>query len=403
MTSHRRRVEHLLAGYLYVELLGQRAGEVVRELANSSVPMYQVRVRENVANIGFGLSDFATVYQVCHVRRVKIRFIRRAGFPFFVRKARRRKMLLLGSALFAALLFAFQSVVWHVEVSGVSPEDATAIVQAARASGVYPGAAISVARDVERLQTELQKRIPSLMWVGVNVQGTRVKIQALEKVPGVAVKSNQPHNIVAIRPAVIRKVLATRGSVQVQLGQVVQAGQVLVSGVLGGGEAEVPANGVVLAEVWYRSQVSVPLHVSQQALSGVDVQFDQIQLGKLNVRVWGWRVPRYAAWYDQTSDTTWKIGNWELPVLLRHTTRYEASPYAVAQSKQQALATILSIARQDVATLPGQDRVVLGQTVLHSEVTHGKLYATVLTRTEEDIGTPAPIPQAVPESEKSSN
>ncbi len=390
------RLEHLVLGYLYTELRGSQINDVVRQLTQAGVALYEVRVRTNVGSAGFALSDLDEVYTVCKRNRVKIRFIRREGMPFVLRSLRRRKSMAVGVALFVAILFACQSVIWQVNVTGVDSEDAAAILHVARQTGVFPGAFKQSLPDVTKMQVTLQDRLPSMMWIGVNIVGTKVKIQALKKVEGVQSLEDNPHNIVAARPAVIRKVFATRGSVKVIPGQTVQPGTLLISGSLGDGAKEVPATGTVLAEVWYKSDVEVPLHVAQSVLTGVSVKFDTLQIGSLNLRVWGWRNPDFKAWFDEEQDTTWKLWNFQVPAVWRQVTRYEATKQEVVQSKNSAIQTALTLARQDVLSKPARDRTILGQTVLHTEVAHGKLYATILTRVEEDIGTIAPIPVQPP-------
>lgn len=402
--SWRPRIEHILSGYLYVELRGDHTEFVLTDLAKMGVPLYHVRVRGRYGMVGFGFRDFPQVYKQCRLHRVKIRFVRREGAPFWMRRARRRKAFFLGAAVFAVLLFSFQSVIWNVNVTGVDSEEAANVLQAARALGVHKGASIRTVKDVASVQTAILNKLPSLIWVGVNVKGTQVEIQAIEKIPGTTKVAETPHDIVASRPAVIRRVFATRGTVQVKPGQAVQPGQVLISGVLGSGSAYVGAQGTVLAEVWYRSQVQIPLKVQTSSLTGNEIQFDNLQIGSLDLRVWGFKEAKFTAFYDRENDTTWKIGGWQLPFTLQHVTRYEAQASAVQKSEQGALQTALEIASQDVASQSGKDHAVLGQTVLHTEVAHGKLYATILTRTEEDIGSYATIPvpkKGTAESEQS--
>lgn len=393
MNQRRPHFQHFFTGYLRLELVGQQLEPVLQEVLRQGVPLYYLRTKHQTATLGISLRDLRTLYLSCKSHRVKMRFIGKEGLPFLIRRWRRRKMFLLGVVLFLAILFVCRSLVWNVDVSGVDTEEQQAILQAAKSMGVTRGALLGPVRDVDRIQSELLRRVPSLMWVGVNVEGTKVRIQALKRVEGVQEKVETPHNIVAGKPAVIRKVFATRGMVTVIPGQAVSPGQVLISGVLGGGEKEVPATGVALAEVWYQSQVEVPLHVNQQALTGERVSFDDLQLGGLDLRVWGWRTPKFSASYAREDDTQWKIGNWTLPFTWRHITKYEATTDAVTHSTQEAEAKARLLARQDVSAQPGTDRTLLGQTVLHQEVKHGKLYATVLTRSEEDVGIPGKIPE----------
>ncbi|MCL6516353.1 sporulation protein YqfD [Alicyclobacillus sp.] len=382
-----------LPGWLTLELRGEDIPAVLAACANRGMRLSAVRVRGERCTLTLSLGDYREFYPICRRHRVRFRVLARQGPAFTARRARRRPAFFLSAALFVAVVYACGSVVWQVDVGGqVSEEGRMALLEAARDSGLRPGVWKGSLPDALTLQAEILRRAPSMLWVGVEMDGAKARLEAIERVPGPEVKPASPHNLVAARPGVIRHVFATRGQVVVRPGQVVQPGQILVSGSLGGGAAEVPAEGRVMAEVWYTSHVEVPLTVGIEGLTGQTAERGYLVVGPWAIHVWGWRMPTFTAHAERADESDWHLGAWRLPVQWRNVTLFEATESQVSLDEAAARARALELAAQDVRRQMGEGGV-LGQTVLQSRVDHGKLYATVLTRTEEDIGVPAPIPK----------
>jgi similar to stage IV sporulation protein len=391
-------LEHILYGFLVVELRGEQIQAVLSSMYEQGVALHDVSTRDKRFVAGVSLRDFDALYRSCRKHRVKMRFLRREGLPFVLRSAKRRKAWLVGAALFFAIVYAMGGLVWQVDVSGVEDETRMAVLQAARDAGIYRGAWKRSLGTNEQMQSQLLKRLPNLMWVGVQVEGTKVNIEAVEKIPDTDPLQSRPHNVIAGKPGVIRRVFANRGNVVVKTGQVVHPGEVVISGALGGGSKFVPAEGKVLAEVWYQSTITVPLSVRQSALTGEHTERKYLAIGGFAIRIWGFEQPQYLASIEREDTHTWKLGSWELPIQLKDVTLYEVSPAEERQSQLQAEQTALELAAQDVRAQMNGDGTILGQRVLHREVRHGKLYATILTRTEEDIGVTALVQAPSPES-----
>lgn len=385
------RLTQWVSGFLLLELRGDGTAEVLVDLQQAGIPLHHVRVWGARCTLGINLSDFRVCLRICRRHRVKIRFIEKEGLPFLSRKWMRRKSMLVGAGVFFALLYIMGSMVWQVSVSGVDEEEQTAVLQAAHECGLYRGAWKNSLDDVTILQGKMLDKLPGFIWIGVQLEGGKVTLEGLPKVPNVTPGQEAPRNVVAAKPGVIRGVYATRGQSMVKAGQVVHPGQVLISGILGEGAKQVPADGEVMAEVWYTSKVEVPLKVTQSALTGNTASRDYLVVGPWAIRVWGWEQPDYKGTFEQSEDEELNVGGLRMPVHLRRVTLYEATAGAVQQSRQQAEQTALRLVSQDVQRQMGEDGVILTQKVLQFEVSHGKLYETVLTRTEENIGVAAAI------------
>lgn len=358
-------------------------------MQNKGVVLHDVFVKGDHGTVGVCLRDFDVFYPACRKHGVKLRFISRSGMPFFIRKLRRRKAMLVGIALFFVTLYGLGNVVWQVDVTGVEDDSRQLVIQAARELGVYPGSWKSKVSDPDVIQSKLLKKLPNLMWVGVQMEGSKVRIEVVPKVPDVHPLNTTPHDVLAGKPGVIRKVFANRGTVLVKPGQVVHPGDVVISGNLAGGMKRVPADGEVFAEVWYNTRISIPLQVNQSALTGNHVEREYLTFGGLNVLFWGWQQPDYQATYERDAMSDWKLGGWTLPIQWKQVTLYEASPAQVRQSEDDAERTALVLAAQDVRGQMRGGGEILEQTVLHREVQHGKLYETILTKTDENIGVAA--------------
>lgn len=383
-------LSHFLRGALTVEFRGENLSLFVPRLQQEGIRLHQVRFRQGRCICSFSLGDFEKVYTLCRQNRVKLRFIRRSGLPFLKKRALHRKAFMFGIILFFAIIYIASSMIWKIQVQASDEELIPGVLQAARSSGLFVTTWKNRLPDVLKLQEEILKKSTNLVWVGVRIQGSVASIQAVERIANTPAENRTPHNIVAAKPGVIRRVFATRGVVNVKPGQLVQPGQILVSGTLYEG-TQVPANAEVLAEVWYTSTVQVPLAVRESGLTGEHDTRDYIDIGKLGLRVWGWKQPNYAASLERDSVTSWHIAKWTLPIQLRKVWEYEMTTRAEQTSVAKARSQALELAAQDVRTQIGKAGTILRQTVLQPKVSHGTLYETVLTQAEEDIGTPGNI------------
>ncbi|GLG00302.1 sporulation protein YqfD [Alicyclobacillus hesperidum subsp. aegles] len=391
-------------GSLTLALRGRDLSACIAALQRRGITLRNVRVRRDYAVVTVSLRAFPMVYQVCRQHRVKFRIEARHGAPFWRRRLWRRKAFAIGAVAFVCAMYAMSSVIWRIDIQGATDEDGVAELRAAaHDAGLYVGQWRSRLADPAVLAEEMLKHANNFVWIGVQTTGSVTTIRAIPKIEGARAAAEQPHNIVAARPAVILNVQATRGRPMVKPNQFVRPGQVLISGVLAEGEPNVPASGKVLGEVWYTSNVTIPLTMIQQGLTGETATRDYLYLGSWRLRVWGFKEPQFAAVYERDEGTDWHIGQFVLPVQWQRATLYEASPSAIIQSVAAAKETALVAAQRDVATQAGGDSRVLGQSVLHERVERGTLYETILTRVEQDIGAPAPIPAPAPESSNSTS
>ena len=123
--------------------------------------------------------------------------------------------------------------IFFVNVQGNAQVPERYILQAAAECGIDFGASRRAVRS-EIMKNRLLEKIPQLQWAGINTYGCTAIISVREK--NLEKKGNEPNypvsSIVASRDGVIKSCTVFRGNVLCSVGQVVRAGQRLVSGFL---------------------------------------------------------------------------------------------------------------------------------------------------------------------------
>lgn len=387
-------------GELVLHLRGERVGTCIAEFQQNGMFLRSVRVRQTTAKCVVLLTDFQEAYRICRHHHVKFRIVERRGLPFLGQRLLHRKAFLLGSVLFVCIIYGLSATVWRIDIVGVTDhESQMEIRNAARSVGLFVGQRTSKLTDLATMQRAILAKTPNFVWIGLHQQGSVSQIQAIPKVEGVKKIPEVPQNIVADRPGVVQTVTVTRGRAVIKAPTYVKPGQVLISGILSEGEPNVPAAGRVMAEVWYQSQVNVPLHVSHSGLTGKFITRTYIQMAGARFRIWGFQEPHFSDVYQRESVTHWQFGHIPLPIQLSRIRIYQVTHTAQNSSMQAAQKSALTLAASDVNKEVGMDGQMLGQSVLHHRVDHGTLYETILTRVLQNVGVPVTISaKAEPES-----
>ena len=195
-----------------------------------------------------------------------------SGMKNTARRYRRRTGLWIGAGLLVAGLLVMSRFVWRVEVQGTERLEPEVITAALAEYGVRSGALASGidARTVER---QMQIRFEEIAWITVNVEGSRVTAIIEETVPPPAVvEDGIPTNLIAAETGFITKVEVQNGNPVVKPGDSVQAGDLLVSGIMDNkvGESRTAhARGQVYAQVRAKLEIFTPYEQSDYVLRGI--------------------------------------------------------------------------------------------------------------------------------------
>jgi len=213
------------------------------------------------------LPDFFRIRPLVRTSQSHVEVIGYHGFPFALKRLRRRKMLVVGALVFIVLLHVLTSYIWFVDVTGQTHFPGDQIKMIARQSGLKPGVSKDHV-DVRGIENQILLKAPQIAWVGVSLTGTRAVIEVVEKtLPKQEDKS--PADIIAVKAGIITEIIAIAGQSAVKQGDTVKKGDLLIKGVLAALPPQTPvpgqppaaleppkllrANGIIKARVWYES------------------------------------------------------------------------------------------------------------------------------------------------------
>lgn len=393
-----------LVGYLTIRVEGERLEPFINMAMTRGIRLWDLRRTEAGAlTARVRVSGFYSLRHIARINRCRMRIVRRHGFPFLAARLERRKMLALGAVCFLALLYILSSLVWFIEVVGNQQVPAQEILMVAEREGFRVGAP-RWRLDKQGLEKVLAREFPQVAFFGVKVRGTQVVIEVVEKrMPPPDGRQQGRAHLVAARSGVIEDVIVMKGDPLVKPGDTVQAGQMLISGILpvpGTGSLtpppgvvlpppasleseEVIAQGLVKARVWYQAYGENPVVERRRRPTGERaVRLRAVSLGH-EVLVYGPREIPYADFEREEREI--RLGSSPVVLVWERVSEMEDEviEYGVDRAKELAA----DKARQEIVEARMADSRVILEKVDAVELNDDNL-VRVRVRVEalEDIG-----------------
>jgi similar to stage IV sporulation protein len=321
----------------------------------------------------------------------KIRIVKKRGLFIAIRPFRHRWGLAVGLALFLGLIFYFSGFIWRIEVSGYEDTSYTQILSDLEQLGLKIGCRNTI--NVGEIENLYLKGNEKLSWMSINIRGTTAYVEVKEE--GVRPKVmdlSTPSNIYAARDGVILSIMDYGGLRQVEVGQAVSAGDLLVSGDHTdqyGVRRLTRSIATIKAQTVRKTEITIPLKEDLRQKTGKIQKKYAISLGN-------WKIPLYFNQkigyndYDTMEKVCpLRIGAFAMPIGWRvriaeevETVRIRRTPEEAKKEAQARLAFYESdrlshalIRRREVEEDLSQDRLTL----------------RVTFHCEEEIGVELPI------------
>lgn len=214
------------------------------------------------------LRPFARKSGVC------LRVQKRTGFPFFVRKYKEKRGLLYGAGAAAVVLVLLSMRIWSIDVVGNEMLSVYDIKQAAAECGLYQGM-LKKDLDAQVIRQRLMARFPEIGWVAINTWGNTVTIRMDEGDPIPEVEdAGKFSNVLSKKNGQIVRMDVYHGTAQVQVGDAVAEGELLISGVQTteqGEESFVHAAAKIIARTRRVFSIDIPLNQVEEKPNGAVV------------------------------------------------------------------------------------------------------------------------------------
>ncbi len=244
-------------GYVSFSVMGDFPERFLNLVTHSNLRIWDAK-KKNGMLCGYIIAkDYRLIRTFARKSRVRVRVTKRYGFPFFIRRYKKRVGFFCGMAVYALILFALSLSIWSIEISGNSLVSDREIEEALKESGLCLGAYSKNLNDIEISQKTLMK-INELSYVTIFIRGSVAEVQVQEKT-ALDKTNDTPCNIVAKCKGKILSVDAYSGTATVSKGDIVSEGDILISGIEENSISNhlVSAKGDVIAESEHNISVSV--------------------------------------------------------------------------------------------------------------------------------------------------
>jgi similar to stage IV sporulation protein len=369
----------------------------------------------DIVRTGYGCEFSVSIKGFRMLRRAarktgsKVRIVAKHGLPFTIFKYRRRKVLAFGSLVFLLGLFVLSGFLWRVDIEIENADNPPAmqlrIQEFLDSSGIHPGV-WRRSIDEDALSQQLISHFPDIAYANVHVRGTHGTVHIVAGVPHAVPSPAAPAHVFSVTDGVITDISTAAGAPLVRIGDVVRAGDMLVSGILQL-DPEAPDSPLVYvaaaAEIWARRyhefEFSVPLSYEHKVFTGETARRYALQL--LFRENWRINIPMGSisfTSYDRI--TTYRqpgVGaRYPMPLIIATTHYAEFAWQQASRTREDAHAYAQRLALSRLLNTPDFSGDILEQRIHFTNVP-GAVHARALIITNERIDRTEIITVPTPE------
>jgi similar to stage IV sporulation protein len=389
-----------ISGKVTVKVSGRGIERFLNVLIRNGLIVWNVK-RHGTETITFTmrLQDALRIRTFARERECSITFLKRAGMPFLFKRLLKNSGFLGGALLFLLIIMFLSNIIWGIEIKGAKPATEYQIRKELDKMGVKIGKVQFFVDNVEGIQRKLTNNVGNLTWIGVELKGTTYHLQVVEKKEPEKPEQLAPRNLIAKKKAVIDSMYVETGQKMVDIHDHVEAGQLLVSGLIGkeGQTEQVAAVGEVWGETWYRSHVELPLKTKFFVFNGQERQKFSFILGNLEIPIWGFGEPDFREYEVEKNVRNIHFLKWELPISIGNETLRAREETIRTYTEKEAEINALELAKNKIKSGLDEEAIIKDQKILHKELENGKVILDIHFKIIENIAVGQPIPKETTE------
>ncbi|MBE5822176.1 MAG: sporulation protein YqfD [Clostridiales bacterium] len=350
--------------------------------------------RENscmfTANVS--IKDYKKLKNIGKKTKCKYKIVKKRGLPFILHKYRKRRFLLLIPITIIILLIISTSFIYDIRIvtegEEYTEEYKQYIIQELEKLGVKKYI-YKYNIDDKNIENQMLINVEDLSWIEFKIKGVVLNVDIRKRVIGPEViNNNEFSNIIAIKPGIIEKVVATQGKSAVEKGDMVYEGDVLISGVIPSeiiDEKYVNAQGEVFAKVWYKEDINVNFYEENTSYTGSEIKRFGTKL--LNKKIFFGKLSTNYKEYDTIiNESKLSVKGKQFPIVIYEYIIKEKVTTSINRTYEEALKYANEILEKNISTNFNQDTVILNKSNNITEY-NGGVNVELIYECLEQIGT----------------
>ena len=356
-----------LLGYLNITIEGFFVERFINILASKKIFLWNVKKKNSsllCANIS--IKDFKEIKDIARKTKCKVKINKKKGVPFVFNKYKKRKIFIILLLPIIIMIMISSMYVWNIDIVSSGDINEKELLEQLNEKGLAVGK-IKRNVDTKNIITNIRLERSDISWMEINLKGTNaiVNIVKAEEKPNI-IDDNEYCDIVSDKKGIITKITAQRGTIAVKVGDIVEEGTKLISGIMEGKYTDpryVHAKGEVEAKVWYtkRRKSKFTREVSKQ--TGAEKEKYSIIFNNFRINLYK-SLPNFEK-YDTISENK-KIklfSDFYLPISIQKDTYKEIKTNDITYGKQELQNILISEMEKEFEQENFNDKNITNKTV----------------------------------------
>lgn len=278
---------YYVEGYVNIIVEGYYIERFINKCAFENIFLWNMdRKGECLLEASIGKNDFKKIKKVCKKTNCKLKIKNKKGLPFKIHKYRKRKLFLILPIILLTIIFILSRFIWNIEIVGNNTISSDELLKLINENGIK----IGMRKDevnLNEVANKLRLERDDLSWVGIEIIGTNVRVEVSEasKKPEILDK-DEYCNIVSDKEGIIESINVKNGTSLVKKGDVIEKGDVLVSGIMTGeytGDRKVHASADIIARTWEVAEKRASLSQNIEEKTGKEENYYEISINNFKI------------------------------------------------------------------------------------------------------------------------
>lgn len=386
------KIWNFFRGYVIISVEGLTLERLLNLAATNNIYLWDIKRHSNIMiEMKTTLLGFKELKSIVKKVGCKIEISQKKGLPFLSQKLKERKMLAIGFVLFCIIIFLLTSTILKIEVIGNEQTSKENLIAFLESNDIKRGKN-KYKIDKEEIKQKLLNEFDYFSFVSLEIKGTVLTIEIKEQdLPPEKVDRSLPCNLVAKQKGVIVKITTKNGKDLVEKGDVVEEGQLLITGMIDNEFNDeimlVHAEGDVLALTRYSNVIESYIIKKEEKFTGKTYKQKGLKIKDKGLKFFKGEIPFENYKEEIVEKNIFNFENYDINFPVK-TINYVYKEFELKETKQnldflKKAAQVNSI--KEINKILPADCQIQSKNVIH-QINDNVLITKVVVEVIEDIG-----------------
>ena len=246
-------------GYLLITVTGNFVERFINVCAVKNILLWDItRISERAIRCKISVRGFKELSKIVYNTGVKVKINARYGFPFFMQRYKKRKIIMFSLLFFIFFIVLVNQFVWDIEIRGNETVKTSEILSALEEEGLKIGT-LKAKINQRDIKNKVIIKLNTLSWLWIDKKGSKIVVDVRERLPVPEIFNPDEYtNVVSAKDGIVDSLIVRNGIPVVSPGDTVLKDTVLVTGKIPTSSKPniryLQADAKVYARIWYEKK-----------------------------------------------------------------------------------------------------------------------------------------------------